>query len=206
MAVMKEKGYVPEKWFDENGFPRDTALEGNEIIKRCTLEQLHMQRHMILNHEAIRDHFDECLETSIRDQKYRIAKAVLEKNREAEQKLKSSKTRGGTDMDWETLDLKDFVKLKSELVQAFVRTRKQKYLVGTPVLLPTQKGSLDKIHNEMANGNQESEYLIKWAFDCRNDPVIAQDPGLSPTIQYRPSVFPLPVMLRNGSHQNPHSK
>jgi hypothetical protein len=100
MAVMKEKGYiVPEKWFDENGFHRDTTLEGIEMVKKCTLEQLHMQRHMILNHEAIRDYFDECLETRLRDQqdkqdqKYRIAKAaVLErKNREAEQKLKSLK-------------------------------------------------------------------------------------------------------------------
>ena len=43
--------------------------------------------------------------------------------------------------------------------------------------------------------SQKSKYLIKRALDCKDDPVIAKDPGLSPRIVYHPPAFPLPVLV-----------
>ena len=65
-------------------------------------------------------------------------------NQEAESKLKKFVSKKASDgsmiVDWDALQMKDFFKLNSALVHAFVRVRKQQDLVGTmDELLPTQK-------------------------------------------------------------------
>jgi len=80
---MLEHGFLSEEWCDENCIPIDSMLDGVEIEKNVTLDQLHMQRHMILYHKSIRDHFHSRHEIEIRakqekqDQRYRIAAGYL---------------------------------------------------------------------------------------------------------------------------------
>lgn len=130
-----------------------------------------------------------------KNQKYRIAKACLATNQEAESKLKKFVSKKASDgsmiVDWDALQMKDFFKLNSALVHAFVRVRKQQDLVGTmDELLPTQKGTMDKVENEEIAENAKSIYLIKWAFDCKDSPVIAIDPGTPQQITIEPVAFP----------------
>jgi hypothetical protein len=60
---------------------------------------------------------------------------------------------------------------------------------------PVEKSSSIVTPQENMERSQKSKYLIKWALDCKDDPVIAKDPGLSPRIVYHPPAFPLPVLV-----------
>jgi hypothetical protein len=119
---------------------------------------------------------------------------VLQRNQAAEDKLRNIVGKRHDDESPE-LTVKDISKLNSEFFQAFARVRTQVDLIGTPVPLPTKKGRVDQVLEETVEAGQESQYLIKWAFECREDPVIAQDSGLPPTIVYQPAVFPAPRFL-----------
>jgi len=206
VTEMSRNGFISEAWLDAQKFPMDTTVNGIDVPKVCTLNQLHLHRHMILNHDQMQNYFNECQEQETQkkqekeNQKYRIAKTCLASNQEAESKLKkfvSKKASDGTMIvDWNALQMKDFFKLNAALILAFVRVRKQQDLVGTmDELLPTQKGTMDKVENEEIADDAKSIYLIKWAYDCKDSPVIAIDPGTPQQITIEPVAFPIRLRI-----------
>ena len=54
---------------------------------------------------------------------------------------------------------------------------------------------MDKVENEEIADNVKSIYLIKWAFDCKDSPVIAIDPGTPQQITIEPVAFPIHLRI-----------
>eukprot|EP00979_Chaetoceros_neogracilis_P001777 scaffold317_cov230-Chaetoceros_neogracile.AAC.11 len=192
---MIAKGFISETWFDANGFPKDTTIDGLEVIKICSIDQLHLHRHMILNHEYVQNYFEDAREVKLRkrqdreDTTFEIAKDTLRKNEAAELILKGMKD------NWENLELKDFLKPNREELEAFVRVRKQQDLLGISVPIPTTKGSIDKVNEEVIADDGTSKYLIRWGFECKNLPVIANDPGSPRQITIAAVAYPSHVRV-----------
>jgi hypothetical protein len=86
IVEMKEKRILSaEEWFDRHGIRKDAIVGGDVVQKRCTFQQLYMQWHMILDHQANRDRLNTCHEKHIRDKQekqdqwYNIATSWLKK-------------------------------------------------------------------------------------------------------------------------------
>ena len=158
---MRSKSFISEEWYDEHGFPMDTTVEGKEAPRVFTLNQLHMHRHMILSGRSIRSYFNDVLERkrvkmqNVEDHKCTVARKYIERNLEAERKLKAMVSLKGADgstiVEWNKLELrvKHFQKLTGPLLIAFIQVRHQEDLVGQPLLeLPTTKGTVEKVVQE----------------------------------------------------------
>ena len=201
---MHMHGMISEEWFDANQFPMDTTVEEVEVPKVFTLKQLHLQRHVIFGHQSMKNYYNDCHATHVRkkrsalQQRYNIAKNLLKRNQEAQTSLKrwvlglpvNTQIDDQVSFDWNQVEVKHLNKLTVALLQAFVRVRKQVDLVGVEVDLPSTKGSLNKVNDEIVGEGKQSKYLLKWAKECSSDRVIAQDPGDMPEVTIQPVSFP----------------
>lgn len=198
---MIAKGYISEVWFDEHGFRKDTTIDGRDVIKTCTIAQLHLHRRMILNHHHVCNYFEDAREVQIRKKQDRentrflIAKDTLRKNKAAELLLQ------GLRDSWEELEVKDFLKPTIELLEAFVRVRKQEDLLSELVAIPTTKGSIKKVNEEVLADNAKSKYLIQWGFECKDMPVIANCPSTPLQITIAPVAYPSHTHVAERQHE-----
>ena len=202
---MREKGYISEEWFDINGFPKDTTIDGEDASRNHSLKQLHMQRHMMLGHENICSYFNDVLERERlklqdkMDQKYLVARKYREHNDEAQRLLKKLVTRklpdGSLITEWEKLELKHFLKIKSQLLIAFIHVRSRVNMVDDALDVPSTKGTLEKIAEEMVPDGEKSRYHLQWAFAVKDDNVIGADPGNAPNVTMQSTNIPSPIQV-----------
>ena len=72
----------------------DTTVEEVEVPKVFTLKQLHLQRHVIFGHQSMKNYYNDCHATHVRNktfalhQRYNVAKNLLQRNQEAQTSLK----------------------------------------------------------------------------------------------------------------------
>ena len=153
----------------------------------------------------MKNYYNDCHAIDVRkkrfalQQRYNVAKDLLQRNQEAETSLKrlvlglliSAQIDDQVSFDWNQVEVKHLNKLTVALLQAFVRVRKQADLVGVEMVdLPSRKGSLNKVNEEIVGDGKQSKYLLKWAKECSSDRVIAQHPGDMPEVTIQPVSFP----------------
>lgn len=87
---MINHGHISEAWFDQHDFPTDRILNGVEVLKKCSLQQIHLHRAMVLDNKVIRTHFCAAKYSQTQkeqdrlDRKYRLAGSYFNLNTSAE--------------------------------------------------------------------------------------------------------------------------
>lgn len=207
-------GYISEEWFDARGFPNDTRINGDEVERKYSLEQMHMQRHVLLSNREITSYFRNAEENLIRkkqnvaDNLYQSANQIIKLNEKATEELTKyiSKTQpdGTLILDWNCLTLQQMNKVTSEKLRAFYLVRTSENLVHTisEKNQKLKKGNPEQVESETLPPNGESQFNLGRAHAVRNQPVIATAPGRAPRIAYTQSLIQPPSTIRMEERPN----
>ena len=194
------KGKISEEFFDHHGLSSvDTTVDGEEVPRKFTDNQMHLHRGVVLNHQAIRER-----NSKVMDQKIKASRSnsyintmlpllAFQPTKPARQPSvnQQAKLRPQDPLSRATVALKHLMKPTKPQLEAFIRVRVSKDIFA-PIDMPKSKGTVAKVEQG------ETELLLKKAYDLLELPVIATPPPPCPVIQFVPMVVPKPNVTRLG--------
>ena len=161
----KQKGHIPDKTFEELGFPMDRSVDGSFVRRNADINQESKQRAKVLTHahqvelrEARLWEVRSETKRKIADKIYQLKLKLMENN-ECEKKLKEFVN------DICNATHEDFDKCKAAELKAFIIARKP----SLPKSKLPKKGSI-----ALAITGEESN-LISMAYGCRSDQNVLQE-------------------------------
>jgi len=176
----------------------DTTVDGEEVPRKFTDDQMHLHRGVVLNHQAIRERNSKVMDQKIKAQqkeqlhKHNVATACFPTNQACEATIRQqAKLRPQDPLSRATVALKHLMKPTKPQLEAFIRVRVSKDIFA-PIDMPKSKGTVAKVEQG------ETELLLKKAYDLLELPVIATPPPPCPVIQFVPIVVPKPNVTRLG--------
>ena len=168
---------IPESWFDNNNFPVDTRISGDEVPRVPTDAEYHMQRTMTVHNKLNRQRMDNAIADAVSKKNkamllhYSKAEDFFKHNQQCEDILRNI-SGISNDASLNDCTIEHFMHksiLKKHLL-GFVKVRYSENIYCDDSEIPNIKGS-KKTCDE---GNEDT--LLHWAYSHRAEKVIAALP------------------------------